>query len=171
MTIQTCVACLLDTPLLRERQRMGQANGWIGCVPYAAQMWISNRSACVLAAIAALCCLARCNQGSGGDAGTGAGLLTGSSGRRPAIESSRRPSRFAGDRRRARLHHRRAADRGPTGRRGRRTRRAHHRGEGRNWRSCPARRGIGFAGRPCLLQATRAEKAANCLIRLQRRRD
>jgi RND family efflux transporter MFP subunit len=28
------------------------------------RLWISNRSACVLAAIAALCCLAGCNQGS-----------------------------------------------------------------------------------------------------------
>ncbi|MEA2539916.1 MAG: hypothetical protein QOH35_1282, partial [Acidobacteriaceae bacterium] len=33
------------------------------------KLWISNGSTCVLAAVAALCCLAGCNQGSAGAPG------------------------------------------------------------------------------------------------------
>jgi membrane fusion protein, multidrug efflux system len=53
------------------------------------KLWISNRSACVLAAIAALCCLAGCNQGSA----VAPGPVLASS---PAAPAADPPSNLAG---------------------------------------------------------------------------
>jgi RND family efflux transporter MFP subunit len=53
------------------------------------RLWISNRSACVLAAIAALCCLAGCNQGSAAAPGP---VLASS----PAAPAADPPSNLAG---------------------------------------------------------------------------
>ena len=52
------------------------------------RLWISNRSACVLAAIAALCCLAGCNQGSA----VAAGPVLASSPAAPAADPPSNPA-------------------------------------------------------------------------------
>jgi membrane fusion protein, multidrug efflux system len=69
---------------------MGQANGMDRVVTIMPRrLWISNRSACVLAATAALCCLAGCNQGSA----VAPGPVLASS---PATPAADPPSNLAG---------------------------------------------------------------------------